>query len=57
MLDVKWMDKREVYMLSTIYDSQMIATDKVDHKTGRQIMKPVCLLSNYYVFTHFFSSI
>ncbi|CAF1556805.1 unnamed protein product, partial [Rotaria sordida] len=46
MIAIKWMDKREVYMLSTIHDSRMIAIDKIDRNTGKQIMKPVCV-QNY----------
>jgi len=46
MLAVKWMDKSEVYILSTIHDSRMIATNKIDHNTGRQIIKPACV-QNY----------
>ncbi|CAF1671042.1 unnamed protein product, partial [Adineta ricciae] len=40
---LKWMDKREVYMLSTVHDSQMITIDRLDHKTGSKIMKPICV--------------
>ncbi|CAF1392251.1 unnamed protein product [Didymodactylos carnosus] len=46
MIAMKWMDTREVYMLSTIHDSRMVAINKIDHKTGRQIMKPACV-QNY----------
>ena len=45
MVAVKWMDQREVYMLSIIHNSQMIATAETDHKTGRQTMKPACVQS------------
>ncbi|CAF0975385.1 unnamed protein product [Rotaria sordida] len=46
MTAIKWMDKREVYMLSTIHDSRMIAIDNIDRNTGKQIMKLVCV-QNY----------
>ena len=46
MIVMKWMDNREVYMLSTIHDSQMVGIGKIDHNKGGQIMKPVCV-QNY----------
>lgn len=44
LLAVKWHDKREVHMLSTIHDPIMVATGKIDRKSGEPIFKPECVL-------------
>lgn len=44
LLAVKYCDKREVYMLTTAYDNSTAPTGKVDRSTGRQIMKPECIV-------------
>lgn len=44
LLALKWHDKREVHMLSTIHTPEQIATGKIDHKTGREILKPRCII-------------
>jgi hypothetical protein len=36
-----WFDKREVTMLSTMYESKMIHTRKTHYKTNGAIQKPV----------------
>ncbi len=42
-LVVKWHDKRDVLMLTTVH-SMMSATGKVDHVTGERKVKPHCVL-------------
>lgn len=40
MMIFKWMDKREVYMLTTIHDFQMVRTGKQDRRTNQEKVKP-----------------
>lgn len=44
MLAVKWHDKRDVHVLSTVHTSTMSETGKVDHVTGELRRKPDCVL-------------
>ncbi|CAG5123999.1 unnamed protein product, partial [Candidula unifasciata] len=44
LLAIKWCDKREVWMLTTCHDSGMVATEKIDRKTGLTIVKPQCVV-------------
>lgn len=41
LLAVKWMDKKEVYMLSTMHTSEFAT---VVRRGGKKIQKPVCVL-------------
>ena len=41
---LKWQDKREVIMLSSIHKSRMIKTRKSDWKTQKVIEKPECIV-------------
>ncbi|XP_048012364.1 piggyBac transposable element-derived protein 4-like [Megalobrama amblycephala] len=43
-LAVKWHDKRDVHVLTTVHPTGMAATGKLDHITGQAKMKPVCVL-------------
>ena len=43
-LEVKWHDKRDVHVLSTVHTANMSATRKVDHLTGERKIKPDCVL-------------
>ncbi|XP_046903421.1 piggyBac transposable element-derived protein 4-like [Hypomesus transpacificus] len=43
-LAVKWHDKRDVHVISTVHASGMAATGKVDRVTGEGIVKPCCVL-------------
>lgn len=40
---MKWRDKRDVHMLSTIHVPDMIPTNKIDHTTNKPIAKPICI--------------
>ncbi|XP_052008079.1 piggyBac transposable element-derived protein 4-like [Xyrauchen texanus] len=42
-LAVKWHDKRDVHLLTTVHPSTMSATGKVDHITKGRKMKPLCV--------------
>lgn len=44
LLSLKWMDKREVCMLTTLHSNKMMVTRKKD-KNDNDIMKPVCILN------------
>ncbi|XP_024002130.1 piggyBac transposable element-derived protein 4 [Salvelinus sp. IW2-2015] len=43
-LAVKWHDKRDVHVLSTVHTATMSPTGKVDHLTGERKIKPDCVL-------------
>jgi hypothetical protein len=44
MLALRWTDRREVYMLTTIHTDSMIQSGKIDRATNTQIMKPTCVM-------------
>jgi hypothetical protein len=41
LLALKWKDKRDVHMISTIHGTEITATKKTHYQTGRRISKPV----------------
>ncbi|XP_052010817.1 piggyBac transposable element-derived protein 4-like isoform X1 [Xyrauchen texanus] len=43
-LAVKWCDKREVHVLTTVHASIMAVSQKVDYTTGEKKMMPFCVL-------------
>ena len=43
LLALKWMDKREVHMLTTLHEPVMVKTGKNDRETGRKTKKPLCI--------------
>lgn len=45
LLALKWQDKREVRMLSTLHTSEIVATDKIDRSTNEAKRKPACIVS------------
>ena len=44
LLALKWQDKKEVYMLSTIHSTAYENSKKIDRKTGEGIRKPSCIV-------------
>lgn len=44
LMVIKWHDRREVHMLTTLHDDSKAPTGKTDRTTGQQIEKPVCVL-------------
>jgi hypothetical protein len=44
LLALKWCDKRDVHMLTTLHDDLMTQTSKINHKTGEPVIKPQCVL-------------
>ena len=43
-LTLKWQDKREVYMLSTIHSTAYENSSKIDRQTREEVRNPVCIL-------------
>ena len=44
LLALKWQDKREVHMLSTIHSTTYTNSNKIDRQTGEAIRKSVCIV-------------
>ncbi|KAL0879584.1 hypothetical protein ABMA27_003312 [Loxostege sticticalis] len=44
IMAVKWHDKKDVYILSTIHKDEMGPSEKMDRSTGLPVMKPECVL-------------
>lgn len=44
MLAIKWLDKRYVHMLTTVYSGKMKSTGKINQKTKETILKPDCVM-------------
>ncbi|RXN17129.1 piggyBac transposable element-derived 4-like protein [Labeo rohita] len=44
MLAVKWHDKRDVHMLTTVHSAEMSPSGMIDHITGDEKIKPQCVL-------------
>jgi len=44
LLALKWHDKRDVHILSTVHTNVIIATHKTHHRTGELIRKPKCIV-------------
>lgn len=45
MMALKWLDRREVYMLSSLYDSSSASTNKIDRASGKVVKKPTCIVN------------
>ena len=44
MMAVKFHDKRDIHMLTTIHESKMVLADRVDRRTQEPIFKPLCIV-------------
>nr|XP_054926062.1 piggyBac transposable element-derived protein 4-like [Dermacentor andersoni] len=44
MLALKWHDRRDVHMLSTMHGAEIAETEKLDWRTGERKKKPKCVL-------------
>lgn len=44
ILVLKWSDKRDIHMITTMHNYSMASTNKKDRQTGHTIMKPVCII-------------
>ncbi|XP_020298701.1 piggyBac transposable element-derived protein 4-like [Pseudomyrmex gracilis] len=41
---IKWMDKKEVYVLTSIHEHQFCTTVRKNYKTNKDIIKPICIV-------------
>lgn len=44
LMALKWKDKNDVTLLSTMHDSKIVKSDKIDYTTGLSKMKPECVV-------------
>jgi hypothetical protein len=44
MIAIKWHDKKDVFMLSTVHNSTMVLTEKRRSDTSDEILKPLCII-------------
>lgn len=44
ILAIKWHDKRDVKLLSTIHTNELAPSNKIDQNTGENVLKPVAIL-------------
>jgi len=44
LLAIKWHDKRDVMLLSTMHTNEFAPSDKVNHNTGKNVFKPITIL-------------
>jgi hypothetical protein len=44
MMAIRWLDRREVCMLTTLYSNTMRPTGKMDRQTKQPIVKPNCVI-------------
>ncbi|CAF1349211.1 unnamed protein product [Didymodactylos carnosus] len=44
LLYLRWYDKREINMLTTIHNDDMIRTEKINHITNEPVVKPRCIV-------------
>ncbi|XP_012277177.1 piggyBac transposable element-derived protein 4 [Orussus abietinus] len=44
VLVLKWKDKQDVRMISTIHNADVVETGKINQKTGQQVRKPECIM-------------
>ncbi|KAH9636024.1 hypothetical protein HF086_005876 [Spodoptera exigua] len=44
IMALKWHDKKDVYMITTMHKDQMGPTEKIDRSTGLPKMKPECVI-------------
>jgi hypothetical protein len=44
LLVLKWHDRREVHMISTMHDDSMVPTEKINRATGQPFIKPQCVV-------------
>ncbi|KAL2731766.1 piggyBac transposable element-derived protein 4-like [Vespula squamosa] len=43
-----WLDKKEVWMLSTAYSAEITESRRVDYRTGLPKKKPTCIIDYNY---------
>lgn len=44
MLVLKWKDRRDVTMITTLHKNKIVATDKTDKETREFVKKPICIV-------------
>lgn len=44
LLAIKWHDKRDVRVLSTLHIDELIPSNKIDKNSGENVLKPACIL-------------
>uniref|UniRef100_A0A1Y1N5A9 PiggyBac transposable element-derived protein domain-containing protein n=1 Tax=Photinus pyralis TaxID=7054 RepID=A0A1Y1N5A9_PHOPY len=45
MLVIRWKDRRDVTMISTMHENKMVSLEKKDRTTGEPVKKPLCIVN------------